>query len=139
MTKSSLCRAYICSERWAEAGEYIRQLCRVVPKDHPDWIHTNWGYACILVYEEKLDEAEACCNGLLTTISKTKVLKSDNPRVVAIAEILLKIFQLQGREHDIVKLKERFPRLDDKEVMQSIDYMPLGPLRRRTTQNMKST
>ena len=96
-------------------------------------IRVNWGYADVLVYEGTSDEAESCCDMLLLYISGTKVLKPNNPRVAAIAEVLLKIYQLQSREHDINRLRERFPQLDDKEVMRSIDHMPLEPLRRRMT------
>ena len=59
-----------------------------------------------------------------------KALETDNPRVVAVAEVLLTVFEKQGREHDIMQLKGRFPRLDDKEVMQSIYHMPMGKVRR---------
>jgi tetratricopeptide (TPR) repeat protein len=130
MMKSNLCRAYMYSERWEEAGKIIRQIRDIVHSDHPDWIHINWGYAVILLYEGKLDEAELCCNALLSNISATKVFGPDHPRVMMIAEVLLAVFRRQGREQDIIRLKERFSRLDDKEIMHSIDHMTLGLVRR---------
>jgi tetratricopeptide (TPR) repeat protein len=139
MTKSNLSRAYILRGKWDAAGELIRQLREIVPPDHPDWVHVNWGYALVLVHDGGLEEAEDCCNTLLSKIAETKVVEPDNARVVAIAELLLRIFRLQGREYDISELKERFPQLDEKEVRHSIDPMPLAPLSRRATLSSMSS
>lgn len=131
MTKSNLSRAYIYCDKWEEAGQLIRQLLEVVPSHHPDRIQAIWGYACVLVYEGDLNKAESCCNELFLKMSATKTgLETNNPRVVAVAEVLLTVLEKQGREHDIMQLKRRFPRLDDREVMQSIYHMPMGKVRR---------
>jgi tetratricopeptide (TPR) repeat protein len=133
MTKSNLTRALILCEKWAEADKIIRKLREIVPRDHPDWIHVNWGHAYILVHEGQLGDAETLCIELLTQISTTRVLDASNPRVIAIAELLLKVYTMQEREADITKLKEEFPRVEDDELLSSIDHMPLGKLRRRVT------
>lgn len=135
MTKSNLCRAYAYCEKLDEAGNLIRQLCDIVPPDSPEWIHAQWGYACILVLEGKLDEAVLRCDRLLAIMSEKKVLKPDNPRVIAIVKVLCTIFQRQNREQEIVLLKKTYPRLDDKDVMNCVEHMPLGLLQRWLTQS----
>ena len=34
-----------------------------------------------------------------------KALETDNSRIVAVTEVLLTVFEKQGREHDIIQLK----------------------------------
>ncbi|KAH8422393.1 uncharacterized protein LDX57_000149 [Aspergillus melleus] len=130
MTKGNLCRAYIYCERWKEASELIRDLHEIVKPDHPDRIHLYWGYTYVLLHEGKLDEAETCCNTILSNVANTRNLELQSPRVLAVAEILLAILSKQDRRDEIVQLKARFPRIGGEETMQSIDHMPLGLLKR---------
>lgn len=134
MTKSNLSRVYILCNMWESAGELIRELRQIIPVDHPDWIHAEWGHAFVLLhYENKPEEAEKCCTEILSRVFETRVLAPDNARVIATAELLLQIYQEQRREDEIVELKEKFPQLATNEARSSIDHLPLPQLRRRRT------
>jgi tetratricopeptide (TPR) repeat protein len=125
MTKSNLSRAYILCRKWKEAEELIRPLLEIVPPEHPDWIHTTFGYVHVLIHQDKLEEAERRCNTMLDKISHTKILALDSARTLAIVEQLWKIYHAQGREDDIVVLKERFPTLGENRDRSTIDVVPL--------------
>ncbi|PLB46481.1 hypothetical protein P170DRAFT_216994 [Aspergillus steynii IBT 23096] len=130
MTKGNLCRAYIYCERWEEAGKLIEQLHDIVPLEHPDRTHLQWGYTYVLLHEGRLAEAESCCNTLLSSIEKLGSVDLASPRTLATAEILLAILHKQDRKDEIVQLRARFPGIGGEETMQSIDHMPLGLLKR---------
>jgi len=125
MTKLNLTRAYILCQRWKEAEELIRPLREIVPSEHPDWIHTNYGYVHVLIHLGQLEEAESCCNVMLDKIDQTKVLTFANERTLAIAEQLWKIYRRQGRDDDITILKKRFPMLDESRNRTTIEVIPL--------------
>ena len=59
-----------------------------------------------------IDEAEKQCITLLEMITQKKTLAIDNPRTVAIADLLLHIYRLQGREIEIATIKKSFPGTD---------------------------
>lgn len=125
MTQTNLSRAYILCHRWAEADEILSKIRLIVPRVHPDWIHVNWGYAKVLASTGRLDEAETLCNEMLSEVAVTKVLDESSPRLLAIAKILLSIYERQDRVYDITTLRARFPRVENDDVLASIDHMPL--------------
>ncbi|KAI0904413.1 hypothetical protein F4823DRAFT_214058 [Ustulina deusta] len=102
MTKGNLSRAYIRSDQWERAGELIKWLRKMVPPDHSDWVHAEWGYAYYVLHQEDdADTAEKCCKTIMSKVFETKILSSSNARVIATAEILLRIYEEQGRSFEI--------------------------------------
>jgi len=114
MTKSNLARAYGLCKRWSEAETLLRVVTRFIPSEHPDYVHAMHGYAHVLAKTGQLQDAETGCNNLLDIIAKSKVLNMDNPRTIAIAELLATIYRVQGREADIKALKLKVPMMSDK-------------------------
>jgi len=112
MTRSNLGRAYFAAENWEKAQEMIRPMLAKIPQDHPDWIHNMYGYAHIQMKLGLIDEAEKQCITLLEMITQKKTLAIDNPRTVAIADLLLQIYRLQDREIEIASIKKNFPGTD---------------------------
>ncbi|KAI0450502.1 hypothetical protein F5B21DRAFT_508143 [Xylaria acuta] len=126
MTKANLSRAYVRSDQWERAGELIKWLRQRVPPDHTDWVHAEWGYAYyVLHHEDDAETAEKCCKIIMSKVFDTKLLSPSNSRVIATAEILLRIYEEQGRNNEIEELKERFPDLGSNKARTSIDNLPL--------------
>ncbi|ORY14146.1 hypothetical protein BCR34DRAFT_240810 [Clohesyomyces aquaticus] len=109
MTLSNLGKAYAMASRWKEAEEVVRRSMANSRPEHPDWIHSMYGYAQIKFNLGSTAETEKLCIQMLDTIKRTKNLSLDNPRTVAIADLLLNIYRLQGREKDIAALKAAIP------------------------------
>jgi tetratricopeptide (TPR) repeat protein len=112
MTQNNLGLAYYAAERWKEAEGMIRPSLAKLPPDHPDWIHTMYGLAHIEMKLGHVNEAEKECTNLLDIITQKKIIALDSPRTAAIADLLLSIYRMQGREDDIAKLKQKFPRTE---------------------------
>ena len=110
MTKSNLARAYFMAERWEEAEKTVRPSLASIPTDHPDWIHNMYGYAHIQFKLGRIEEAEKLCITLLDRITQTKSFSLDHPRTISIAELLLSIYDLQGRRKESDALKEKVPK-----------------------------
>ena len=123
MTKANLTRVYILCNMLDKAAELITDLRKIVPPDHPDWIHAEWAHAFILFHrDDNLADAEKCCLEILAHVSDTGVLAPENPRVVATAELLLEVYQRQDRETKILELKRKMPHIGTNEVGSSIDF-----------------
>ncbi|KAF2787875.1 hypothetical protein K505DRAFT_353565 [Melanomma pulvis-pyrius CBS 109.77] len=112
MTRSNLGRAYFAAEKWKEAEAIVRPILTEVPQYHPDWVHNMYEYARIQMKMGLADEAEKQCNNMLDVIMQEKNLALDHPRTVAIADLLLSIYRLQGREGDVANIKRKFPGTD---------------------------
>ncbi|KAI0868247.1 hypothetical protein GGS24DRAFT_223260 [Hypoxylon argillaceum] len=126
MTKANLSRAYIRTNQWEQAGGLIKSLRNLFPPDHSDWVQAEWGYAYyVLHYEDDPEAAEQCCKTIMAKVFQTKNLSPSNSRVIATAEILLRIYEEQGRTDEIEKLKQRFPDLGSNQARISIDNLPL--------------
>jgi tetratricopeptide (TPR) repeat protein len=126
MTKANLSRAYIRSDKWEQAASLIKWLRTVVPPDHPDWVHAEWGYAYYVLHNENdAETAEQCCKNILSKVSEKRFLSLDNSRVIATAEILLRIYEEQERDEDVKELERRFPTVGNNRARTSIDNMPL--------------
>ncbi|KAJ3579478.1 hypothetical protein NPX13_g1087 [Xylaria arbuscula] len=126
MTKGNLSRAYIRSNQWERAGDLIKWLRIIVPPDHPDWVYAEWGYAYyVLHYESDVETAERCCKFIMSKVFETNVLSPRNARVIATAEILLCIYQEQGRISEVDKLKATFPGIGSRKIGASVDSLPL--------------
>ncbi|RYC58183.1 hypothetical protein CHU98_g8031 [Xylaria longipes] len=126
MTKGNLSRAYVRSDQWERAGELIKWLRERVPPDHADWVHAEWGYAYyVLHHEDDADTAEKCCKTIMSKVFETKLLSPSNSRVIATAEVLLRIYEEQGRTNEIDELKERFPDVGSNKARASIDNLPM--------------
>jgi tetratricopeptide (TPR) repeat protein len=113
MTQSNLARAYSLCERRNEALVLLRKLTDVIPSNHPDWIHAMSGSVHVRFKLGQLEEIEKDCNKMLDIIINTKVLTLDNPRTLAVAEQLLRIYRDQGRSDDILALKKRVPGINE--------------------------
>jgi hypothetical protein len=113
MTKSNLARAFALCEDWASAEELLGPLTNVIPVDHPDWIHMKYGHVRIQVRLGNLDAVEKECVQLLDQITRSKILGMENPRTIAIAEELLKVYRSQNRLAEIDALKNRVPAMDE--------------------------
>jgi len=113
MTKSNLARAYGLCKRWGETEILLRALITRIPADHPDWIHAMSGYVHVQAKLGRSEETEEGCRKLLDIIEQTKVLTMDNPRTIAIAELLAKSYRAEEREEDLLALKLRIPGMKD--------------------------
>ncbi|KAI0503085.1 hypothetical protein F5B22DRAFT_573910 [Xylaria bambusicola] len=127
MTKGNLSRAYIRSDQWEQAGDLIKWLRKMVPPDHPDWVYAEWGYAYyVLHYEDDASTAEKCCKTIMSKVFETELLSASNARVIATVEILLRIYEEQGRNSEIKELKEKFPNIgSNTNVVESASSLPL--------------
>ncbi|KAK5636008.1 hypothetical protein RRF57_011720 [Xylaria bambusicola] len=126
MTKGNLSRAYIRSDQWEPAGDLIKWLRKMVPPDHPDWVYAEWGYAYyVLHYEDDAGTAEKCCKAIMSKVFETKLLSASNTRVIATAEILLRIYEEQRRSSEIEELKETFPNIGNTKISPSASGLPL--------------
>jgi len=134
MTKGNLSRVCVLRGDWERAKELLTELQKIVPKEHPDHIHVEWGLAYVKLHDEDLDGAREHCERLLQTVAETKLLAADNPRVLDAAEMLLKIYLGESRKEDIKRLKKMYPQIGAGEVKGSVDFLPLEKLIRRRTQ-----
>lgn len=127
MTKGNLGKAYFMLERWEDASACLLPLLEKLTPGHPDWVNTLYGYAHVLFKLERLEEAEKYCVELMAKIQETKVFSRDHPRTVSIADLLVEIYRLQGREDMIAAIKIRFPKAG---LVKSEDrYDPYGARR----------
>jgi tetratricopeptide (TPR) repeat protein len=115
MTQSNLARAYAIGKKWDKAEVLFHQLTLSIPPDHPDWIHAMSGYVHVRTKQGRLEETEEDCNRILDVILKTKALSPDNPRTLAIAGLLLRIYRAQGRFVEILVLEKRVPGISNHE------------------------
>ncbi|KAI0400447.1 hypothetical protein F4802DRAFT_585163 [Xylaria palmicola] len=136
MTKGNLSRAYIRNDQWERAGEHIKWLRENIPPEHLDWVHAEWGYAYYVLHQEDdAEAAEKCCKGILSKVSGSSHLSPSNVRVIATAEILLRIYEEQGRNDEIEELKERFPDVGSNKARSSVDNLPLPRWRLKRSNN----
>jgi hypothetical protein len=117
MTQSNLARAYAMCERWADAEALLSPLLTTIPPEHPDWIHNRYGYVRIQVRLNNAEAVERECNTLLDKIEASKLLALDDPRTVAIAEELFKLYGAQNRLRDVAALKKRVPALREDHLV----------------------
>ncbi|KAI0195454.1 hypothetical protein F4808DRAFT_474702 [Astrocystis sublimbata] len=126
MTKGNLSRAYVRADKWDQAGELIKWLRERVPPDHTDWVYAEWGYAFfVLHHEDDADTAEKCCQAIMDRVFKENRFSPSDSRVNATAEILLRIYEEQGRYDEIRGLKERFPGIGSSKIRTSMNSLPL--------------
>ena len=130
MTTWNLARAYFLLKRWEEAEELTTLLLRIIPQQHPDWVSLMSGYVFLLVHLNRLDEAEKNCEVMMNKIVKTKMLEMSDPRTIAVAQQLLAIYRKRGRREEIPKLKKLVPTIDDRDVG---DHFEMVPIRRAMT------
>jgi tetratricopeptide (TPR) repeat protein len=121
MTRSNLGRAYFMSERWAEAEDTVRPLLAEIPPNHPDWYHNMYGYAQILYELGRLEDAEKYCVQVMDRISQTKAFSLNHPRTVSVAELLLKIYHLQGREEESATLRSKVSQVGKEKAQDRFD------------------
>jgi tetratricopeptide (TPR) repeat protein len=121
MTRTNLGRAYFMSERWAEAEATVCPLLAEIPPNHPDWIHTMYGYAQILFELGRFEDAEKHCCQAINKISKAKTFSINHPRTVSLAELLIKIYNLQGRESEVASLRGKMPHIGIAKVQDEFD------------------
>lgn len=112
MTKANLTQAYVSAGRWGEAETVLKDVLQFVPKDHPDWIVARFGYIRVLIATDRLEKAEMDCLEVLNFMKKEKVLSTDSPRMLVIAEQLLLIYKRQERWTDVEALKAKYPSID---------------------------
>lgn len=138
MTKSNLYRVYILCNMWDNASKQIKDLLNIFEgnkelQEHPDHVLVQLGYAYLLYdHENNLEEAEKYCQIVLSQ-SEKKGLSPENPHITATVRLLIQIYYEQGRDADIVVLKDKFPLANSIEALQSIDHLPLCTIKRRKT------
>jgi tetratricopeptide (TPR) repeat protein len=135
MTRTNLGRAYFMSERWAEAEDTVRPLLAEIPPHHPDWIHTMYGYAQILFELGRLEDAEKHCNQAMDKISTANTFSLDHPRTVSVAELLIKIYNRQGRESESVAIRRKIPHVGVAGVQNPFDPYAV---RRASAQSLRA-
>lgn len=134
MTKGNLSRAYIRNNQWEQAGDLLKWLRKIISPDHTDWVNAEWGYAFyVLHHEDDADNAEKCCKTIISKVFETQLLSPSNSRVIATAEILLRIYEEQGRHDEIEELKEKFPDVGKNKARTSVDNLPLPRWRLKHT------
>lgn len=136
MTRSNLGRAYFQSERFEEAEQTVRPLLATIPPNHPDAIHTMYGYAHILFKMGDVENAEKHCANIMDMVTKKKLLSLSDPRTVSTAELLIDIYHQQGgREEQISSLQTLVPgvgltknedKFDPYAVRRSSGHPPLS-------------
>jgi tetratricopeptide (TPR) repeat protein len=112
MTRSNLARAYAISKRWSDAADILRDISKAIKADHPDWVNTMCGYVHVRVKMGLLEETEADCKELLEAITNRKVIALHDPLTFGVAETLVRIYEKQRREEEIIALKMQLPGLD---------------------------
>lgn len=117
MTKGNLARAFALCGEWHSAEQLLESLLSAIPKEHPDWVHTKYGYIRIQARLGKLDRVELDANDLLDRIEKHDMLAMNSPRTIAIAEELFKVYRARHRLEDIHALKLRVPMLDESNLV----------------------
>ena len=125
MTKWNLARAYFRMNQWSEAEGLALDLLKVVPQNHPSWVDLESGYAYLLTRTGRLQHAEERCSLLIDQIMKNGIITRNSPRTIAIAEQLLVIYRQEGREDDIKKLKKMVPKMDEKNIKEGFNWMPI--------------
>jgi tetratricopeptide (TPR) repeat protein len=135
MTKGNLSRVCVRMRDWERAKELLTELQDDIPKKHPDYIHLEWGWAYVKLHHfEDLEGARVHCESVLQIVLETGVLALDSAKVLDTAEMLLRIYQSEGREEDMRKLKRTFPRVGTGNAGSAIDLLPLEKIIRRKTQ-----
>lgn len=124
MTKANLARAYVLCEKWADAESILRVILSTVSDDHPDWIHTLSGLVHVQINLGRWDEAEKNCDQMLDHIKIKKTLEVDNPRTIAIAEQLARVYASTGRLDRVPALKAQFPAMDTEDFKRSFAILP---------------
>jgi tetratricopeptide (TPR) repeat protein len=109
MTKSNLGKAYFIAERWKEAEAIVRPLLAKIPPSHPDWTHNLYGYAHIKFKLGYTDESESYCVDIIDQATRQKGLSLQDPRIVATADLLLRIYDVQGKKDKLSAIRARFP------------------------------
>lgn len=112
MTRSNLARAYAICKRWSDASDILRDLCKVISVDHPDWVNNMCGYIHVRVKMGLLEETEEDCKRLLEAITVRKVIALHDPLTFGVAETMVRIYEKTGREKEIIALQMQLPGLD---------------------------
>jgi len=94
----------------------------------------EYGLAYVKLYNKDLNRVREHYKRLLQTVAETKLLVADNPRVLDVAEMLLKIYLGESWKEDIKRLKKTFHQIRAGEVKGSVDFLPLEKLIRWRTQ-----
>lgn len=113
ITQLNLAQAYTLYKRWKEAEVLLCKLIAIFLSDYPNWIYTMSRYIYVQTKLGQVTEMEKDCNKILDVIIETKILTLDNPRILAIAEQLLKIYHMQGHSDNILVLKRRVPGVNE--------------------------
>ncbi|CAI6339178.1 unnamed protein product [Periconia digitata] len=120
LTRSNLSKAYFEAGRPKDAEETVLLILNTTNEDHPDRIHTLYGYARLKVKMGKLDHAEKLCLQMMDLISRKKLIALDNPRTIEIGDLLIGIYRSQGREKDVNALKSQIPGTD---ISKNVDHV----------------
>ena len=111
MTRSNLARAYAISKRWSDAADILRDISKAIKADHPDWVNTMCSYIHVRIEMGLLEETEADSKELLEAIIKGKVVPLHDPQTFGVAETLVRIYEKQRRDEEIIALKMQLPGL----------------------------
>ncbi|KAL2066926.1 hypothetical protein VTL71DRAFT_1350 [Oculimacula yallundae] len=112
-TQSNLARAYGLCKRWDDAANILKELTKADKiSDHPDRVNIMCGYIHIRIKVGKIEQTEEDCKELLEAIIKKKIIALRDPLTYGIAETLVRIYQMNGREGEITALKKQVPGLD---------------------------
>ena len=112
MTRSNLARAYAISQKWSEAAQLLDYIISDVSEDYPMWKHAMLGYIHVLTKWDQPVELEKQCVRLLDSVKTRKILPKDDPRVLEVAQTLLRIYRDQKRDKDIEELRVEVPGLE---------------------------
>jgi hypothetical protein len=125
MTRSNLACAHAISKRWSDAADILRDISKAIKADHPYWVNTMCGYIHVRVKMELLEETEADCKDLLKAITKRKVIALHDPLTFGVAETMVRIYEKQRREEEIVAQKMQLPGLENILEEQSMSQTTL--------------
>ena len=114
MTRSNLARAHSKCQNWEKANELFLKIIPAIPPEHPDWIHARC--ACIHVQsnlEKPPATLEQDCLETIEAVRKERGTKRDDPRLLGVGQVLLRLYKKNNRADEVITLKKRNTGLGD--------------------------
>ncbi|KAF2232548.1 hypothetical protein EV356DRAFT_244673 [Viridothelium virens] len=140
MTESNLAHAFVILQSYSEAEMLLSDFVRTLPANQASWVHAICGCIHVQTILEHFEVAERMCERLLESVEKGKTLAHDDPKTLATAQILLRIYSKQERWSDIARLKRRVPAMSEQPAGQSPSFRDLyGARKDQDETRMKSS
>jgi lipopolysaccharide biosynthesis regulator YciM len=110
MTMGNLACAYALSKEWENAEQMLVPLLETIPKTHPDCVKLMIGLSTVKTRTGRLEEAEGDCKMLLEKLGGQEHKVDSADRLIqSVVELLMDVYEAQGRLDGIKELKETYP------------------------------